>query len=125
MATRRKAAETKAEEVDLSKDQTRDEAEEDAAAQVAEHELKEAAPEIPDQTEGEAQLANVIAEEDEARAKSSTKKGYGTVQVLASGLSVEGKILIAGRTVEIPEAVANQSEDEQVKAYGQVFFRKA
>ena len=138
--TQRRTPAKKAEEVEvnLTQDQTRDEAEE-AAALVAEHELKEAGGKIPDQTEGEAQLANAIAEDFTAVPDDSKDQSVeGTqesedapsgkkfeVEVLVTGLMVQGRVLTEGSIVAVPEEIWNQSKAEQEKVYGFQYFKKA
>ena len=134
----------KVEEVELP-DQTPDEAE-DAAAQMAEHEFEANGNEYPDQTVGDAQLANAIAEDSndwkpveddvEASAKSDEKvevdkakdskkdapsEGQNMVEIVESGLMVEGRLLSAGQVVSVPDALYNE---DQESVYGRVFFRK-
>ena len=134
----------KVEEVELP-DQTPDEAE-DAAAQMAEHEFEANGYEYPDQTVGDAQLANAIAEDSndwkpveddvEASAKSDEKvevdeakdskkdapsEGQNMVEIVESGFMVEGRLLSAGQVVSVPDAVYNE---DQESVYGRVFFRK-
>lgn len=129
--TRSRATNEKAEE---AKDQTPEEAEE-AAAVAAEETIDE------DQTEGEAQLANALAEQDEfeavPEAEDKTKDVVENVpkrkkdeaqpvkvKVLKSGLMVAGRILVEGRTAEIPKALADQSAKDQEKNFGSVYFEK-
>ena len=134
----------KVEEVELP-DQTPDEAE-DAAAQMAEHEFEANGNKYPDQTVGDAQLAEAIAEDSddwkpveddvEASAKSdekvevekakNTKKDapsedQNMVEIVESGFMVGGRLLSAGQVVSVPDSVYNE---DQEAVYGRVFFRK-
>ena len=129
--TRSRATNEKAEE---AKDQTPEEAEE-AAAVAAEETIDE------DQTEGEAQLANALAEQDEFEAvpevedktkdvvenvpkRKKDEAQFVKVKVLKSGLMVAGRILVEGRTAEIPKELADQSAKDQEKNFGSVYFEK-
>lgn len=129
--TRSRATNEKAEEV---KDQTPEEAEE-AAAVAAEETIDE------DQTEGEAQLANALAEQDEFEAvpevedktkdvvenvpkRKKDEAQFVKVKVLKSGLMVAGRILVEGHTAEIPKELADQSAKDQEKNFGSVYFEK-
>lgn len=129
--TRSRATNEKAEE---AKDQTPEEAEE-AAAVAAEETVNE------DQTEGEAQLANALAEQDEFEAvpevedktkdvvenvpkRKKDEAQFVKVKVLKSGLMVAGRILVEGHTAEIPKELAAQSAKDQEKNFGSVYFEK-
>lgn len=125
--TPRKSTTKKAEEVDLTKDQTPEEAEE-AAALVAELTIDE------DQTEGEALLANAIADDSVEAVPAKTKSvdmasasedTVYRIKVLEAGLVVHGAFLLQGSTPVVPEAIYNQDDEEQIKQYGKVYFRKA
>ena len=131
----------KVEEVELP-DQTPDEAE-DAAAQMAEYEFEANGNKYPDPTEGDAQLAEAIAEDSddwkpveddvEASAKSDervevekAKKGapsedQNMVEIVESGFMVGGRLLSAGQVVSVPDSVYNE---DQEAVYGRVFFKK-
>lgn len=105
-------------DVDLTKDQTRDEAEE-AAALVSEITVNEP------QTEGEALLANVIAEESTFAKTEGTKSKTYKIKVLEEGLVVKGAFLLKGSTVEVDKEIWEQTEDVQKESYGSVYFTQA
>lgn len=125
--TPRKTTAKKAVEVDLTKDQTPEEAEE-AAALVAELTLQD------DQTEGEALLANAIADDSVEAVPAKTEAvdmatdsedTVYKIKVLEEGFVVHGAFLLKGSVVEVPESIYRQDDEEQLVQYGKVFFRKA
>lgn len=113
MAQRATSRTAKAKEATLP-DQTPAEAE-DAAAQMAEHEYEANGNKYPDQTVGDAQLANAIAEDS---------TGSVQINVLESGLILEGAVLLKGSIVNIAES-SFQDEGAQEATYGKVYYKKA
>ena len=75
-----------------------------------------------DQTPEEAQATAKIAEED--KTFKPVEEETKTIQILIDGFSIGGRVFLAGQKAEVSSVLFSQTDEDQIKAYGRVFFKK-